>query len=452
MLDLKLPPQLADKNLNLGFSEGPVLRSIEELEQKEIYKETVLATSGAEVIFANYELLQHDFPCLKTEALEKRHQELTLLTGLAKELMIRQKIEEWLIRHTCFVSENQASQTMVNTEIPLTGEKVEAYRPILYGRALVFSLLNNYQGLGIKDEKEDGLLDVKGTGLEAGKEHRYYHHGNGLISLAEVFFEYLHQQMIEAIFRHSGSEFETLPTYAIIKLGFEVKNTAGNAGPAGLLVRRAHRRPELPGGLPMHESDMQVIQLQAELLLRRYGITSTSYMTRVKIWRDDGRLRVSYGGQEAKDLKEEQLKILEEISQIGEKDAVTFEGVNIQHTKEYSRDPWRMVLIDFGTFKVVQKFENPILSLVADKLLRWGGAVWPDFKIYPQPDPLICAPFELWGDETEFWGFPERLRHTKPNIICDGLAMYLHQGKLTKLDVMNVLHAFLSTSTAQWGE
>jgi len=451
-LDFKMPPQLVDFTPDIGFSKGPILKSINDLEQGEVKKETVYATSGAEVIMANYELLQNDFPCLRLENLEKTYPELTLVKGKAKTIMVRDRIDEWLVRHCCFVSENQTKQEYVNTKIPLTGEKVEAFRPVLYGRALVFSLLNNYKGLGIDADAlgyEDGLIDVKGTGLEDGKEHHFYDHGNGLLTLAEAFVEYIYQQLVEAAFRHSGSHFETLPTYAIIKLDFSVKNTGGIAGPAGLLVRRAQRRPENPGGLPVFKSDMQLLQLEVELLLRRYGITSTNYVTEVRLWRDKDDIKITYGGKEVRSLNPEQLKNIEEVSRLKD-ERLIFEGVNIQHTREFSRDPWRAVVIDFGSFRVKDKFKNPILSLVTDKLMRWGGSIWPDFESFPQPIPELAVPYDLWGSETEFWGFKANLYNSKLSIVCDGVASYLREGRLQREDAVNILHAFLHTATSRW--
>lgn len=451
-LDLKLPPQLVDFTPDIGFSKGPILTSIDDLQQGEVKTETVYATSGAEVIMANYELLQHDFPCLRLENLEIEYPELKLVTGKAKSLMVRERIDEWLIRHTCFISESQTKQEYVNTKIPLTGEKVEAFRPVLYGRALVFSLLNNYEGLGIDAQSkgyEDGLLDVKGTGLEHGKEHHFYDHGNGLLTLAEAFVEYIYQQLVEAAFRHSGSHFETLPTYGIIKLDFNVKNTGGIAGPAGLLIRRAQRRPENPGGLPEYKTDMQLLQLEVELLLRRYGITSSNYVTEVRLWKDKGKLKITYGGKPVHNLSEEQQKNIEEVSRIQE-DRLIFEGVNIQHTREFGKDPWRAVVIDFGSFQVKERFKNPILSLVTDKLMRWGGSIWPDFDSYPQPIPELAVPYELWGNETEFWGFRANLYNSKLSIVCDGVASYLREGRLKREDAVNILHAFLHTATSRW--
>ena len=450
-IDLKMPPQLVDFTPKHGFAEGPVLKSISDLQQGEIKSETVHATSGAEVIMANYELLQNDFPCLRIDSLEKLHPELKIITGKAKKIMIRDIIDAWLIRHSCYVSENQTTQEYVNTKIPLTGEKVEAFRPVLYGRALVFSLLNNYKGLGIDAEKlgyEDGLIDVKGTGLESGKEHHFYDHGNGLLTLAEAFVEYTYQQLVEAVFRHSGSHFETLPTYAIIKLDFDVKNTGGIASPAGLLVRRGQRRPENPGGLPAFQTDMQLLHIEVELLLRRYGITSTNYVTEVMLWKSKGKLRLMYGGKEVHNLSEDQLKNMEDVSRIKDEKLI-FEGINVQHTREFGKDPWRAVVIDFGSFQIKENFKNPILSLVSDKLMRWGGSIWPDFDSFPQPFPQVAVPYDLWGKETEFWGFMAKLENTKLYTVCDGVANYLREGKLKREDAVNILHAFLHTATSR---
>ncbi len=451
-IDYKMPPQLVDFTPDIGFSEGPILKSIEDLMQGEVKKETVSACSGAQVILANYELLQHDFPCLSLENLEKVNPELKAVTGKAKTLMVKDLIDQWLIRHTCFVSENQTTQEYVNTKIHLTGEKVEAYRPVLYGRALVFSLLNNYKGLGIDAEAmgyEDGLLDVKGTGLESGKEHHFYDHGNGLLTLAEAFLEYTYQQLVEAAFRHSGSHFETLPTYGIIKLGFNVKNTGGIAGPAGLLVRRAQRRPENPGGLPEYKTDMQLLQLEVELLLRRYGITSCNYVTEIRVWKDKGNTKISYGGKPVNNLTEDQRKNIEEVSRI-DNERLVFEGVNIQHTREFGKDPWKAVVIDFGSFQIKEKFKHPILSLVTDKLMRWGGSIWPDFDSYPQPIPSLAVPYDIWGRETEVWGFRANLYNSKLSVVCDGVASHLREGKLKREDAVNILHAFLHTATSRW--
>ena len=193
MVDLELPPQLADFSPRMPFSEGPIYDRFDQLEREDFLKEEARFTKGAEVILADYDLLQHDFPCLREDRLEMDCPELKLLTGEVRKIVIRQRIDEWLIRHSCWMSFNQAAQEMVNTPIPVTEDETFVYRPTLYGRACIASIKNNREALGIKPpegfEDEDGLLDIKGFGLAPGEKHRYWNHGNGLISLEECFNE-----------------------------------------------------------------------------------------------------------------------------------------------------------------------------------------------------------------------------------------------------------------------
>lgn len=454
MLDLEMPPQLADTTQELPFSEGPVLQRFEEMKREDYLKEEARFTTGAKVILADYKLLQHDFPCLQDDRLEIEYPEIKLLEDDVRELVIKKRIDEWLIRHSCWVSFNQAAQDMVNTPIPVTEDETYVYRPTLYGRACITSIKNNREALGIEPppgfEDEDGLLDVKGFGLAPGQKHRYWNHGNGLLSLEEAFKEFLNQQLVQAIFRHSGSKMETLPTYAIIQLDFSLRNDLDIMGPAGLLVRRAHRRPENPGGLPVYQTEMQLIQLEAEMLLRHYGVTSCNYITGVRVWKDtEGQFRIKYGDHELQNLTPEQLKNLEEVSRLDDK-PLYFEGVNIQHTREFTLDPPHLTLIDFGSFEVREKFKYPILSLVSDRLLHWGGSIWPGFDNYPQPVEGVRVPFDIWGNNTHFWGFEVGLKDSKQNTLCRGVAEHLGSGELNRLDAANILNAFLSTAVAQW--
>lgn len=454
MIDLELPPQLANVNPPSQFSEGPVIQRFDDLNHAKFETEKAVYATGAEVIIADHALLQHDFPCLSDERLEMRHPELKLLTGEVRRMVINQRIEEWLLRHCCFVSENQASQEMVNSKIDVSGESTTVYRPVLYGRAYVLSIKNNREALGITPdegfEDEDGLLDVKGTGLGPGIQPRYWNHGNGLLSLEEAFKEYLNQQLTQGIFRHAQTKFETLPTYAVIRMGFDLTTDVdGNLGPAGLLVRRAHRRPLNPGGLPVYKTEMQLVQLEAELLLRRYGVTSCNPITGVRVWRHQGAFKIKYGDHEVEHLNADQMKNLEEVSQMKDK-PLYFEGINIQHTREYSLDPPHLTIIDFGSFEIRENFTRPILSLVSDRLLHWGGSIWPHFPNYPRPIEEIRVPFDIWGNTTEFWGFEVGLNKSKQATLCHGLAKHLQADKLDRQDAANILGAFLSTAYAQW--
>jgi hypothetical protein len=194
---------------------------------------------------------------------------------------------------------------------------------------------------------------------------------------------------------------------------------------------------------------MQLVQLEAELLLRHYGVTSCNPITGVRVWRHQGAFKIKYGDHEVEHLSADQMKNLEEVSQMKDK-PLYFEGINIQHTREFSLDPPHLTIIDFGSFEIRENFTRPILSLVSDRLLHWGGSIWPHFPNYPRPVDAIRVPFDIWGDTTDFWGFEVGLKKSKQAVLCHGLARHLQSGTLDRRDVSNILSAFLSTAYAQW--
>ena len=82
--------------------------------------------------------------------------------------------------------------------------------------------------------------------------------------------------------------------------------------------------------------------------------------------------------------------------------------------------------------------------------MRWGGSIWPDFESFPQPIPELAVPYDIWGRETEFWGFRAHMMNSKLHVVCDGVASYLNEGKLKREDAVNIIHAFLHTATSRW--
>jgi hypothetical protein len=59
----------------------------------------------------------------------------------------------------------------------------------------------------------------------------------------------LFQSLIDEIFRRAAPWFWTVPVYGVVDLGFDARTRDGERVPAGLLVRRAHRRP--PGAMDL---------------------------------------------------------------------------------------------------------------------------------------------------------------------------------------------------------
>ncbi|MBC7777802.1 MAG: hypothetical protein H7246_20375 [Phycisphaerae bacterium] len=449
-------PKHTSKIYNIGedFAPGPILRAIEELDQDGVFPETVFRVASARIVYANYPLLRHDFPQLQDLALEKKFPRLAALKGISKQKAIAQKIDEWLLCHTAFVSQSQASQSVVNTPIPIGNERVTAYRPPGYGRALVFSIEETEKGLLLGDDREkpafeNRLIDVKGTGVAPYIKPVNGTHSNGVYRLGWAFFELIIQELLQRIFRHSKSALQTLPIYGIIDLGFDEKSANMQTRPAALMVRRAHRRPKASGGLYPYGSTGQYVQLEIEQLLRKYGITSVNEASTVKIWKEDGQLRIRYGDQDIYAFNEVEKAEIEKVSNykdgMGE---LSFEGINIQHTREIGLNPAQATLVDFQSYTSKESFDNPVLSLISDKLLRWGGAVMTEHPGFVRPSPELKIPFHLLYGTGNIWGYNLGEGHFKLDSLCYGLAQDFRANKMTREMLLATLQAYLNALTA----
>jgi hypothetical protein len=451
-----MPKHLAKNNIGKNYSSGLLLKSIDELEQNGVLEEMVIRVKDARIAYINYDLLKHDFPQL--QSLENRFPDLKKLKPLAQKRAIEAIIEDWLIQNTAFISENQAGQTRVNTEIITQNEKVKAYRPPGYGRALVFSVEENDKCLEVNNENsekttENRLLDVKGIGVAANKKPSSATHSNGLNRLGFALFELLMQELLQRIFIHSKSQIETLPIYGIIDLGFDEKSKKYGKSPASLLVRRAHRRPQNSGGLFPYGSTEQHVQLEIELLLRKYGITSVNDVTMLKISKQDGQLKIRYGEQLIDFFSQEQLNEIEKVSHFKDgMETLCFDGINIQHTHQIGLNPVRATLVDFQSYNIQAQFTNPLLCLVSDRLLRWGGSIWPDYADFVVPDPKIQIPYNLTSETGPIWGYNLGKNKMKIDSLCYGLADDFRAKRITKEMLLDTLQIYLNALTAHWNE
>jgi len=455
-----MPSKSASKIYNIGeyFAPAAMLRAIKDLDQEGVTSETVLRVASARVVYANCALLQHDFPQLQDQVLELEFPRLKPLKGKAKQLAICQKIEEWMLRNTAFVSQSQAKQSVVNTPIALGEERVKAYRPPGYGRALVFSIEDNNQGLllgGNRDTPafENRLIDVKGIGVGPNVIPVNGSHSNGVYQLGYAFVELVVQELLQRIFKHSKTHFQTLPSYGIIDLGFDEINDFGVHYPAGLLVRRAHQRPRDSGGLYPYGSAGQQVQLEIEQLLRKYGITSANSITTLRILKEDGQLQIHYGDQHVDFFNQEQKAEIERVChyQYG-MGALVFEGINIQQTRAISLEPSQATLLDFQTYTVKEKFDHPLLSLVSDKLLRWGGTIWPDYDEFVCPDPGLKIPYHLVNAPGNIWGYNMGEGSKKINSLCFGLAADFRANQISREMLLETLQLYLDALTAHWSD
>ncbi|MCU1348399.1 MAG: hypothetical protein JWO56_1429 [Acidobacteria bacterium] len=350
--------------VNSLFAPVPLPRTVFDLADPGIHPELVLRVDGARVVFADYPLLREDFP---------------QLAGAPPAA-----IDEWLLRAAAVVSEPQAAQETVNTKIATTGEKIGAFRPPLYGRAVVTS------------PDGGGLLDVKGTGVAPGLAPLNRSHANGLLALGEALANMAIREVMERIFRRANTGFSTVPDYAVIDLGFDVRDLFGPSTPACAQVRRAHRRPPAGIELPLAGSPEQQLKLEIEILLRHYGMTSCSPATSFELDDSSGKLEMRYADKPMPPHSDEQMEQIRKLTRY-EGGKLTIEGVNVQLTRESGIQPSRATAIDFGHYSVRERFELPVVSLVRDRLIRWGGALWPGDPHFPRPSARLCLPLESWG-------------------------------------------------------
>ena len=396
-MSLQTPPQRHP-------SPEPLLRSPEELDDPDVSAEPVFRVATARVAWANYRLLRQDFPQLRGKALVAPHPELRELPTRRRPAACRRLIDDWLLCNAAVVSRGQLEAEGVNTPIEVHGEPVEAYRPPRYGRAVVVSLANNRGALPgalepAWDDEPDGLLDVKGAGVAPGVRATTDVHGTGLMELGEALSDLVFQEAVEAVFRHARTLFTGVPVYAVLDLGFDLRKPGGEEVPAGLQVRRSHRRPRGGAELPPSGSDGQFVKFEIEMLLRQYGITSSNVASLMTIERrDDGRLEIFYGGHPVdKGYWRNKRQEEEFLAAIGADGPARFEGVNVQLTREIKRHPSRAQLVDFGSYGVHERFEHPVLSLVCDRLMRWGRAIGPENPHFPVPHEDFRLPMEHWG-------------------------------------------------------
>lgn len=416
-------------------------RSIADLAEPRIREDLAYRLPECRVVFADHRLLQRDFPSLHFDE-----------PGTGEPCAeTRRRIDRWLVRHAGLVSITQAAQSRVNTPIPTLPQPLRVYRPPRYGRAFVVAL--EEMGEPEDGDPAKGLLDVKGAGVRPGRTPHHGAHGDGLLRLGEAFEEYLTQRLVEAVLRHAGSPVRSLPVYAILDLGFCVVSETGARFPAGALVRRGHRRN--PGGreLPSRGSAEQAKHFEIEMLLRHYGLTSANPGTATElIEEDDGTIRYRFAGKEVRGFAPELLRAL--WDRVGRGRRIEFDGINIQTLRSLSPDS--IELVDFGQFKVRERFDNPVLSLVHNRPFRWGGVLYPDDPAFVQPRPELAVPAEDWGDveltrdKAAALGFaPDEVLSRKEEIGLR-LAWELRAGRCSGEEVRDALHGHVAATVARW--
>ena len=442
------------------YNKGIVFKDFQQINKRKAKKERVQQVVGAKVVYANYPLLMHDFPQLSEASLSKKLPYLNNLSVIDRKAKIQELINQWVLKHSAYISTAQTAHKKVNTPIRTGPLQTQAYRPTNYGRALVFSIEETNKNLGIdaglgESLSDKGLIDVKGVGVAPNVIPKIAVHGNGLINLSECFEALMMEQIIHRIFKQEYVRHETLPFYAIVDLGFEgiyptrkwtedelEKETYQ---PVGLLLRRAHNRQVGFGDLPIYGSLKHKATIDIELLLRKYGITSVNSGTTITINSDVNGLIIHYGSKEKKIKDKEFKQYLSKVCKDKTK-PLFFEGVNIQITEDLETNPLKAILVDFGQYEIRSSFQHPILFLAAYRPLFWGGAMWPEDARYVQPTADLAINFALWKNEGGLLDFPFVENQKSIFVLSQKLAQVFRNGQITNAQIAQYIHQYLEAA------
>ena len=226
-----------------------------------------LRVVGARIAWVNYHALKRDFPSLST-ASEKA-------------------INAWILEQFAYIAELQLRLNGIrNSPIPVNSSFTkQIYRPHSYDRAGLLEA--HWQG------KPIGLVDIKGLGHARSKdvekqvshykenvlhpqvldELRTRGHSNGIMSLGAVIAEMTRQVAIQMLFdiynQKNHTSFETVESYFIIEMPFQLLLDSGRTRTAAIIGRQSHFG-RIGGGVRLppqtyFHGDLQYTELNASV-------------------------------------------------------------------------------------------------------------------------------------------------------------------------------------------
>src|SRR5262245_13650343 len=99
-------------NPKQSFPHAPVLSDLKEFEPEKLEPEIVYRLPTARLVFADHDLLQHDFPFLRADRLVKTHPKLQEMGSTGKAAAIGHILDEWLMTNAAFVSASQRRRSL----------------------------------------------------------------------------------------------------------------------------------------------------------------------------------------------------------------------------------------------------------------------------------------------------------------------------------------------------
>ena len=373
------------------FTSGPLIKDISEIYDADEL-EKVVKVDAAKVVIADYKLLINDFKDV-FEHPDFKENYSPHFCGKCKDCSSKEAkycqkaIDQWLINNAAYVSEQQTKPNDVNSPISHGEVQERGYRPPRYGRALVMPIDEHVSDAHAK------FLDVKGTGVGEGKIPTNDRHANGLDYLGIALSDFFYAWLVNEVFASTVDTYSVVPIYAVIDLGFDLKDYIHGTAPAGLHIRRAHHRSK---GLPLHNwgSDAEKTALHMEMILRSFGLTSTAPSLSLQVCEHEGKeyLQRSSGFVfNYIDPKDEQWhgKLLDLTR------GRRMDIVNIQFANELDFETGEAQIVDFGLFDGSRNFEMPICTTSMDRPFFVGRTIAPEDPAYLRPVKELALDPEL---------------------------------------------------------
>lgn len=334
---------------------APILRGFQDLDEALCVADEINHIAGARVVWADWPALRRDFfmPDVPQYA-----------------------VKRWLLDSAAVMSTAQWSMPKLAPPVDRRLRSSVAWRPPRYGRSAVVPV-KPHPGLCPDGPR---LLDVKGCGIGRGGPLSGSRSENGLLLLPDALRELITQKLVERL--SSALLMESIrgvTVYAVLWLGFNANVPGRRHSPAACIVRAAHRRRVGNLDLPSRGSARQIAMLETEMALRTFGFTSASddlaFCVEV-----DGEERTAFLGSRRllPALEELLCRVLKDEGCPG---ACIVDRVNVQMSRDFRLAPLEIRLVDFGHYEFRETFDRPLLSLVNDRLLNWGGLLLP-----PEPN------------------------------------------------------------------
>jgi len=198
---------------------------------------------GAKVLFADHELIRHDFADEPLDGSAYPTGSMRPTVGEASD----EQVEQWLIENAAFISEGQVQRLMpggdhhqllgidklaggVDQVVDTSGACKAGVRIRSGGRAATFLVRDEYHFEA--SNLQSSMLEVKGIGTHIQADHTRSPKNTGLLNFADALRELCYQKLIQRIIELEGltEQMSCVKFYGLIDTGFKYNGINPSTG------------------------------------------------------------------------------------------------------------------------------------------------------------------------------------------------------------------------------